>query len=118
MRDPQSGEDATGLAGRRRWRPAADRADEDGDDERPEVDLLATAERMSVIRHLSACLMPCRSSNPLPVSTRECTPSESIAELPVTAAAANFVAAMHRLPAIAAYTTAVELRVAIEADRD
>lgn len=54
MRDPQSGEDATGLAGRRRWRPAADRADEDGDDERPEVDLLATAERMSVIRHLSA----------------------------------------------------------------
>jgi hypothetical protein len=72
---------------------------------------------MSVIRHLSACLMPCRSSNPLPVSTRECTPSESIAELPVTAAAANF-RGRDGLPAIAAYTTAVALRVAIEADRD
>jgi hypothetical protein len=33
-------------------------------------------------------------------------------------AAANFVAAMHRLPAMAAYTTAVELRVVIETDRD
>src|ERR1044072_7653773 len=54
--------------------------------------------------------MPCRSRNPLPVSTRECTPSDSIAGLPVTAAAINFVAGMPRLPAMAAYTTAIELR--------
>jgi hypothetical protein len=42
------------------------------------------------------------------VSTSECTPSESIAELPVNAAATNFVEAIKRLPASAAYITDLE----------
>ena len=36
------------------------------------------------------------------LSTRECTPSLSMAELPVTIAAMNFVTAMATLPASAA----------------
>jgi hypothetical protein len=38
----------------------------------------------------------------LPVSTSEWTPSDSIAELPVNAAAMNFVIAIRPLPTIAA----------------
>src|SRR3982750_3064528 len=38
----------------------------------------------------------------------ECTPSDHMAELPVTAAATNLVTAMARLPASAAYTTFFE----------
>src|SRR6266550_5455680 len=45
---------------------------------------------------------PNSSSPPFPVSTNEWMPSESIAELPVKKAATNLVAAMARLPAIAA----------------
>lgn len=48
------------------------------------------------------CRMPQSRSKPFPVSTNEWTPSESIAELPVNAAAKNLVTAMARLPAIAA----------------
>jgi len=40
----------------------------------------------------------------LPVSTSECTASESIAELPLANAAANFAAATTRFAAIAAIT--------------
>src|SRR5258708_35513706 len=45
---------------------------------------------------------PRSSSPPFPVSTSEWMPSESMAELPVKKAATNLVAAMARLPAIAA----------------
>src|SRR5258708_21725743 len=45
---------------------------------------------------------PSSSSPPFPVSTSEWMPSESMAELPVKKAATNLVAAMARLPAIAA----------------
>jgi hypothetical protein len=42
------------------------------------------------------------------VSTSECTPSLSIAELPEKAAAMNFAAAMARLPSGAAITTLLD----------
>ena len=45
--------------------------------------------------------MPTSSSTPLPVSTIEWMPSESIAELPVAAAPTNFIAAMATLAPIA-----------------
>src|SRR5262245_64129035 len=47
---------------------------------------------------------PSRSNPPLPVSTTEWIASENIAELPVMNAAVNLVAAMARLPAMAAIT--------------
>jgi hypothetical protein len=46
----------------------------------------------------------------LTVSTRECTPSLNIEELPVTKAARNFVNATARFPANADITTFLELR--------
>ena len=48
--------------------------------------------------------IPYSSSTPLPVSTTEWMPSLIIAELPVKAAATNLVAAMARLPTMAATT--------------
>ncbi len=46
--------------------------------------------------------MPYSSSTSLPLSTKECTASLSIEELPVTAAATALVIATSRLPASAA----------------
>jgi len=45
--------------------------------------------------------MPTSSSAPLPVSTSECTPSDSMAELPVMPATTNLVTAMATLAAMA-----------------
>jgi hypothetical protein len=47
-------------------------------------------------------------SKPLPVSTTEWMPSESIAELPVNAAATNFVVAIRRFPIIAAKIAVID----------
>src|SRR6187399_1148600 len=51
--------------------------------------------------------IPYRRSPPLPASTSEWIASESIAELPVAAAATNFEMAMARLPPTAARTEAL-----------
>src|SRR5262245_34787088 len=51
--------------------------------------------------------MPYKSSSSFTVSTNEWMPSLTIAELPVTAAAANLVSATPRFPANAATTTFV-----------
>jgi len=45
--------------------------------------------------------MPTSSSTPLKVSTAECTPSDSMAELPVMPATVNFVTAMATLAPMA-----------------
>ena len=47
---------------------------------------------------------PSSNKTPLPVSTTEWMASDSMAELPVKAAAVNLVAAIARLPAMAAIT--------------
>ena len=52
--------------------------------------------------------LPYSSSSSLIESTSECTPSLSIAELPVTAAATNLVTAMATLPASATRITTRE----------
>src|SRR6476661_1840378 len=57
--------------------------------------------------------MPRSSKPPLPVSTSEWIPSESIAELPVKPAAMNFVIAIAKLPAIAAYTALLDSAIHI-----
>src|SRR4051812_13251835 len=54
---------------------------------------------------LLARAIPYSSKPSLIVSTSECTPSLSMAELPVIAAATNLVAAIARLPPSAANTT-------------
>ena len=50
----------------------------------------------------------------MPVSTSECTASLVMAELPVIAAAANFVAATRKFPSRAAMTTRLDSLFAIE----
>jgi hypothetical protein len=49
---------------------------------------------------------------PLPVSTIEWMPSESIAELPVIPATTNFVTAIPRFDAMAAYTAVFDSAIA------
>ena len=67
---------------------------EHGDDEAPEVQLLAMPERVLLVGWALAQLMPTSSSTPLPVSTAEWMPSDSIAELPVMPATIqNFITA-------------------------
>jgi hypothetical protein len=53
--------------------------------------------------------MPTMSKTPLPLSTTEWMPSDNMAELPVTPAAASFVTAMAKFAAIAATTAFLEL---------
>src|SRR5262252_9742423 len=55
---------------------------------------------------------PTSSSSPSPVSTSEWMPSESIAELPVAAAPANFIAAMAAFAAIAPKTASFDSAMA------
>ncbi len=52
--------------------------------------------------------MPIRSKTPLPVSTVEWMPSESIAELPVIPATMNFVVAIAAFEAMAPYTARLD----------
>ena len=54
------------------------------------------------------------SSSSFPVSASECTASLIIAELPVIAAAANFVAATRTFPISAALTTRLDSVLPIE----
>src|ERR1044072_3011978 len=54
---------------------------------------------------------PIINNSPLPVSTIEWMPSESIAELPEKKAAVSLVAAIARLPAIAAKTAVLDSSV-------
>lgn len=54
------------------------------------------------------CFKPCNNNSWLPVSTSEWIPSDSMAELPVKAAAMNLVIAISVLPANAANMTFVE----------
>ena len=57
-------------------------------------------------------LMPTSRRMPLPVSTIEWIPSESIAELPVMPATTNFVTAIARFDAMAAYTAVFDSAIA------
>ena len=52
--------------------------------------------------------MPNNSNTSLLVSTTECMPSETIAELPVKAAAMNFVMAIRRFAPSAVYIAGLE----------
>src|SRR5689334_10772525 len=61
--------------------------------------------------------MPYSMTTSLPLSTSECTPSLSMAELPVKAAAPNFVSATSTLPASAAHTTNLDEPLLIDRSR-
>ena len=87
---------------------AADAEDQHGDDQAPEVELLAVAERMALVGRPLRQAHADEQEQPSPVSTSEWMPSESIAELPVAAAPANFITAMATLAAIAPKTASFE----------
>jgi hypothetical protein len=72
------------------------RKDQDRDDEAPEIEFAAIAERVQRIGGLGRA-RPCSSSNWLVESTRLWTPSVSMAEEPVSAAAPNLATAMPTL---------------------
>ena len=88
---------------------AAEDEDEQGDDERPEVELFAVAERMSFVGGLAALALAGekRSRAPLPQSTTEWMASDSMAEEPVKRKPMILATAM---PMLAAMATKMDLR--------
>ena len=80
----------------------AEREHQHRDDEAPEVELAAVAERVVLVGRLAcAARRPHISSSWLAESTTLCTPSVSMADEPVIAAATNFDTAMPRFAASA-----------------
>ena len=75
----------------------AEREHQHGDDEAPEIELAAVTERDELSGGFFASRRPHISSSWLVESTTLWTPSVSIAEEPVIAAATNFETAMPRL---------------------
>jgi hypothetical protein len=61
-----------------------------GDDEAPEVQLAAIAEWMHRVRRLAGTAQAVQQQEFIQVSTSECTPSLSMAELPEMPAAMNW----------------------------
>ena len=74
----------------------AESEDQNGNDEAPEVELAAIAEGVRLSGRFLAAWRPHISSSWLVESTTLCTPSVSIAEEPVIAAATNFDTAIPR----------------------
>jgi len=90
---------------------ATNSEDKNGDDERPEVEFTPMTEGVIGVGRLATFVHAKKHQSPLPVSTSEWIASESMAELPVKAAAKNLITAIARLPTIAATIAVVDFEV-------
>jgi hypothetical protein len=72
------------------------------DDEAPEVELTAVTEWMTQVGRLTSAFHPVKDEQLVDGVPTECTPSLSMAELPMKAAATNLIAAIARLATRAA----------------